>query len=135
MIGDQHILGPHLCPYTDTKTYSLCFLLDLITGKLLLQLHGFLPSGSKESETERKVTNFHTNLALVFTKLSVKPHSSVGLKNRRSLVRSPAQPIFFLRIDDSHCYRIHFSSPLSVVSTMLMWESSQWLGKNSGEHG
>ena len=26
-----------------------------------------------------------------------------------SLVRSPAWPIFFLRIDDSHCDRIHFS--------------------------
>ena len=27
----------------------------------------------------------------------------------RSLVRSPARPIFFPRIDDSHCDRIHSS--------------------------
>ena len=34
---------------------------------------------------------------------------SVALQteNRRSLVRSPARPIFFPRIDDSHCDRIH----------------------------
>ena len=29
--------------------------------------------------------------------------------NRRSLVRSPAWQIFFPRIDDSHCHRIHSS--------------------------
>ena len=42
-----------------------------------------------------------------------KPHSSVGsvwgFEKRRSLVRSPAGPIFFPRIDDSHCGRIHSS--------------------------
>ena len=31
------------------------------------------------------------------------------LENRRSLVRSLAWPIFFSRIDDSYCDRIHFS--------------------------
>ena len=31
------------------------------------------------------------------------------IKNRRSLVRSPALPIFFPRTDDSHCDRIHSS--------------------------
>ena len=46
-----------------------------------------------------------------------------------SLVRSPARPIFFPRTDDSHCDRIHPLSPLSIVSMMVMWESSQWLGK------
>ena len=35
--------------------------------------------------------------------------SLVHLENRRWLVRSPAGPIFFPRIDDSHCDRIHFS--------------------------
>ena len=41
-----------------------------------------------------------------------KPHSRVGSIAdflNRSLVRSPARPIFFLRIDDSHCDRIHSS--------------------------
>ena len=41
-----------------------------------------------------------------------EPHSSVdsiGLENRRSLVRYPAQPIFFLRIDDSHGEGSHSS--------------------------
>ena len=32
-----------------------------------------------------------------------------GFENRRSLVRSSARPIFFLRIDDSHCDRIYSS--------------------------
>ena len=44
----------------------------------------------------------------------------------------PAQPIVFPSIDGSHCYRIHFSfSPPSIVSTMVMWESSQWLEKDT----
>ena len=34
------------------------------------------------------------------------------------MVLSPARPIFFTRIDDSDCYRIHSSLTLSVVSTM-----------------
>ena len=42
-----------------------------------------------------------------------EPHSSVGsvrcgLENRRSLIRSPARPIFFPRIDDSYCDSILF---------------------------
>ena len=37
-----------------------------------------------------------------------KPHSKVG-KNRRSLVRFPARPIFFPRINDSHCDMTHSS--------------------------
>ena len=32
-----------------------------------------------------------------------------GLENRGSLVRSPAKLMFFPRIDDSHCDRIHSS--------------------------
>ena len=39
-----------------------------------------------------------------------EPHSLVGsVENWRSLVRSPAWPIFFLRLDDSHYDRIHSS--------------------------
>ena len=51
------------------------------------------------------------NTILIYTLHCGEPHSSVGsrLENRRSLVRSPAQPIFFPRIDDSHCDRIHSS--------------------------
>ena len=33
-----------------------------------------------------------------------------------------AQPIVFLRIDDSHCHRVHSLT----VSVMVMWGSSQW---------
>ena len=38
-------------------------------------------------------------------------------------------PMFFLRIDGSDCNRIHSSLTLSIVSTMVMWGSRQWLGK------
>ena len=37
----------------------------------------------------------------------------LGIENRKLLVRSPARPIFFLRIDDGHWNRIH--SPLTAV--------------------
>ena len=39
-------------------------------------------------------------------------------------------PIFFPRIDDSHCDRIH-SAFIAVhcILTMVMWEISQWLGE------
>ena len=60
-----------------------------------------------------------------------------GLENRRSLVRSLARPIVSPSINDSHCDRIHSFlnavpcfDKLSVVSTMVMWESSKWLGKS-----
>ena len=46
------------------------------------------------------------------------------------LFRSPARPIFFPRIDDCDCDRINSSPMLSIVSEMIMWESSQWLGKD-----
>ena len=32
-----------------------------------------------------------------------------NLENRRWLVRSPAWPVFFQRIDGGHCDRIHYS--------------------------
>ena len=40
-----------------------------------------------------------------------EPHSSVGigLEDTRLLVRSPAWPIFFPKIDDNCCDMIHFS--------------------------
>ena len=48
-------------------------------------------------------------------KMVAKSHSSVSsIEIRRSVVRSPAWPIFFLRIDDSHCDKIH--SSLTAVS-------------------
>ena len=49
------------------------------------------------------------------------PCSSVGHENRRSLVRSPARPEFLPRTDAIHYNRIH---SLSIVSTMVMWEST-----------
>ena len=57
-----------------------------------------------------------TSLILSFDKglypivRKAEPTSSVGsIEDRRSLVRSPAWPISFPRIDDSHCDRIHSS--------------------------
>ena len=43
--------------------------------------------------------------------------------NRRPLVRSPARPIFFPRIDDSHCDRIHSSL------TAIRWFDNGYVGK------
>ena len=41
---------------------------------------------------------------------TAKPHSSVGsVADLKKEVRSPAWPLFFSRIDDSHCDRIHSS--------------------------
>ena len=70
---------------------------------------------------------------LMIHSVVAEPDSSVviGLENRRLLVRSPTRPIFLQRINVSHCDRIHSSlSFLSIVSTTVIWESSQWLGKN-----
>ena len=41
---------------------------------------------------------------------SIKYLQPFEQENRRSLVRSPARPIFFPRIDDSHCDWIQFFS-------------------------
>ena len=68
------------------------------------------------------------------TKWVAEPHSSVGNVahlNRRSLVRSPARPIFFPKIDDSYCDWIHSSlAAVRCVETTVMLVSSHWLGKN-----
>ena len=61
--------------------------------------------------------------------MAVKPSWwRTELENRRSLARFPSRPIFFPRIDD-----MRQDSPrslLSIVSTIVMGESSQWLKKN-----
>ena len=44
----------------------------------------------------------------------IVPSVALRTEDRRSLVRSPARPILFPRIDDSHCDRIH--SSLTTVS-------------------
>ena len=41
---------------------------------------------------------------------------------------------FFPRINDNNCDRIQSSFNLSVVSTITLWESSQWLGKYCAEY-
>ena len=65
--------------------------------------------------------------------LQAEPHRSFGsfadLRTGGRWFDPRPWPIFFRRIDDGHCNRIQ-SSLLSVVSTMVMWESSQWRGKN-----
>ena len=62
-----------------------------------------------------------------------EPHSFVGsvaALRTRSLVRSPARPIFFSIIDDSHCDAINSSLTAVLVLTMAKWENSPWFGKN-----
>ena len=49
----------------------------------------------------------------------------VELENRRSMVRSMTWPIFFLRIDDNHCQRIH-----SYLTTVHCFDYS-YVGKAS----
>ena len=62
-----------------------------------------------------------------FTKL-LSSHSTVGsvedLRKGGFLFKPLAPPIFFQRHGD----RIH--SSLSILLMMVIWESSQWLGKN-----
>ena len=57
-----------------------------------------------------------------------RAHEGTGLENRRPLIRTIG--LAFPRIDYSRCDRIHSCLTLSIVSTMVMWESSHWLGKN-----
>ena len=64
---------------------------------------------------------------------------------RRSLVRTPARPIFFPRIDDTHCDRIH--SSLNAVRCFhsgyvekqpVAWKeycAKLWLKRTTGKHG
>ena len=63
------------------------------------------------------------------------PSSSVGtvedLRTGRRWFDSLAGPIFYPRINNTHGDRIHsYLSPVSIVSSMVMLESIQWLGKN-----
>ena len=48
-----------------------------------------------------------------FCQAPLPSRKRTGLENRRLLVRSQARPIFFSKMDDSHCDRIH--SLLNVV--------------------
>ena len=60
------------------------------------------------------------------------PRSSVGstehLRTGCRWFEPPARPLFFPEFDDSPGL-IHLA-PLSIVSTMVMWKSSLWVGKN-----
>ena len=62
--------------------------------------------------------------------LKALPHSSVGSVQEVAGFDPLAEPIFFLKINDSYCTGFIPLSMLSIVSAMVMWESSQWLGKN-----
>ena len=46
--------------------------------------------------------------------------------DQNNKVGSPVRPIFSLWIDESYS----FLSPLSIGLKIVMWKSSQWLGKN-----
>ena len=63
-----------------------------------------------------------------------KPNSSVGsvqdLRKEGSLVQSPAWPIFFRGLMIVIATGLIPLTPLSIVSSMAMLESSLWLGKN-----
>ena len=60
--------------------------------------------------------------------LWAEPNSLVGkvcrLENSRSLVRTPARPTFFPRVDDSKATGFIPLSPLSVVLTMVSWKAA-----------
>ena len=68
-----------------------------------------------------------------------------GLENKRWLVRFPALPMFFPRIDDSHCDRIHASLTALrcfdngyVGKQPVAWKkycAEYWLKKTPGKHG
>ena len=60
-------------------------------------------------ETTRDDKNKDISLRRFLWRYILSNSWSPGLENRRSLVRSPAQPIFFPKIDDSYCDRIHSS--------------------------
>ena len=62
------------------------------------------------------------------TLLPTKPHCSV-VENRRLLVQSLAWLIFFPRINDVIETRFIPFSPLSIVLTMVMWESNGYVRK------
>ena len=51
----------------------------------------------------------HLQVVRFLYRFNAERHRSVGLENRGSLVRSPARPIFFPRINDSQSDRIHCS--------------------------
>ena len=53
-----------------------------------------------------------------------------GLENRRSLVRSPGWPISLRRLKIAIVQRFVHLSQQNIVSTIVLWESSQCLGKN-----
>ena len=62
------------------------------------------------------------NLTFILIGSLAEPHSSVSsiadLRTGGHWLDPQSQPIFFPRIDDSHCDRIHSLSPLSTVSTI-----------------
>ena len=113
---------------TELSVVSSCILaLTPVTTNRLLgaSLRGATGSDDRYTETHKILfVDFGNNRAVVEYSNPLR----CRLENRRSLVRSTARPIFFPRIDDSHCDRIH--SSLTAVSTTVMWESSQWLGDN-----
>ena len=89
-----------LINYQQERENSLCLCIWCVTISILVR-NTILSTVILLSKWSRAFVN------------PAESHSSVGLENRRSLVRSPARPIFFPKIDDSHYERIH-SSPIDV---------------------
>ena len=77
---------------------------------------------------------FLTNFVICKCFQFAKSHSSVGsfvdLRTGGYWFDPRLDQYFFLRIDDSHWDRTHPLLPLSIVLTVVVWESIQWLGKN-----
>ena len=70
------------------------------------------PSGLATAiSTDANSKHVHVTIFLLLHNHDFKRlwENSEHKKKRRSLVRSPARPILFPRIDDSHCDRIHSS--------------------------
>ena len=75
-----------------------------------MSISQILRERKRERERDREVKSNILSFGKVLTAPSPIAQSvALRIENRRSLVRSTARPIFFPRIDDSHCDRIHSS--------------------------
>ena len=131
--------------YEQFLLFSLCF------RRLVLQARknqGFFWGEWLKNVWRVRILYFTTathDLSFISSRAPQLSRYRCALENRRSLVRSPAPPIFFPRIDDSHCDRIH--SSLTVVRCFdngevekqpLAWKeycAEVPVNRTSGKHG
>ena len=109
--------------------YTLCKTSVNFSFKFILKPLKIL--WKKEKILASSIFDFpYKNLYLSHPSPCSPDHSQLArLENRRLLIRSPAWQVFFLRISLLTVIAPEFIplTPLSIVSMMAMWESSQWL--------